>query len=296
MLSAAERQKLASIQDLPKSQKPVIRCPFQSTAERTVACGKTGGVCTLRLYEKLPQTSDVKPATGELGQLRTICPARFEADHLIYQWVGRTILGSDNVAVLGEIGFLEPPASPAVEAAPRDVGRIDRVLAVPGSKPLRWCALETQAVYFQGEAMKNDFDLIQTHNGNTLPFPSVSRRPDYRSSGPKRLMPQLQIKVPSLRRWGKRMAVVVDRSFFSAMGKMRTVLDMSNCDVAWFVVTYKETENGRFRLAEDQVQFTTLEDSVEGLAAGVPVSLEIFEKRILAKLQRLSRPPKITPD
>lgn len=92
------------------------------------------------------------------------------------------------------------------------------------------------------------------------------------------------------------MAVVVDRSFFLAMGKMRAVPDISNCDVAWFIVTFRDAENGRFRLAEDQVQFTTLEDSVEGLTAGVPVSLEIFEKRILAKLQRLSGPRKITSD
>ena len=109
-------------------------------------------------------------------------------------------------------------------------------------------------------------------------------------------MPQLQIKVPSLRRWGKKMAVVVDRSFFLAMGKMRAVPNISNCDVAWFVLTYKQTAEGLYSLSEDQVQFTTLEDSVEGLTAGVPVSLETFEKRILAKLQRLSGPSKITPD
>ena len=296
VLSAAERQRLAEIQGLSKSQKPMIACPFQSNSERTVPCNKAGGVCSLRLYEKSAQTGGVKPATGELGQLRTVCPARFEEDLLIYQWVAKTILGTDAITMIGEIGFLEPPPSPEVEAVPSDVGRIDRVLVVPHSKPLLWCALEAQAVYFQGGAMKNDFDLIRENRGDATPFPNVFRRPDYRSSGPKRLMPQLQIKVPSLRRWGKKMAVVVDQSFFAAMGKMRAVPDMSNCDVAWFVVTYKETEDGRFRLAEHEVQFTTLEDSVEGLTAGVPVSLETFEKRILAKLQRFSGPPKISAD
>lgn len=250
----------------------------------------------MRLYEKSSQTQDVKPTTGELGQLRTVCPARFEEGQLVYRWVGETILGSGAPVTLSEIGFLESPPSPEIEAAPSDVGRIDKVLVLRGSKPLLWCALEAQAVYFQGRAMKNDFDLIRDHAGDTLPFPSVLRRPDYRSSGPKRLMPQLQIKVPSLRRWGKKMAVVVDRSFFLAMGKMRTVPNISNCDVAWFVLTYRESDKGRYSLVEDQVQFTTLEDSVEGLTAGVPVSLETFEKRILAKLERLSGPPKVTSD
>lgn len=295
-LSADERRKFAEIQSLPKSQKPTIPCPFQSNSERMVACNKPGGVCSLRLYEKSSPAGDVRPATGELGELRTVCPARFEEEQLIYRWVSERILGTDAMTVIGEIGFLEPPPSPEVEAAPSDVGRIDRVLVVPQSKPLLWCALEAQAVYFQGGAMKNDFEMIRENPEEAIPFPKVFRRPDYRSSGPKRLMPQLQIKVPSLRRWGKKMAVVVDRSFFLAMGKMRAVPDISNCDVAWFIVTFRDAENGRFRLAEDQVQFTTLEDSVEGLTAGVPVSLEIFEKRILAKLQRLSGPRKITSD
>src|SRR6185437_7258526 len=50
-LSAEERRKFAVIQSLPNLQKPTIACPFQSTPERTVACNKPGGVCSLRLYE-----------------------------------------------------------------------------------------------------------------------------------------------------------------------------------------------------------------------------------------------------
>ena len=291
-LTADERRRFAEIQYLPKSERPAVDCPFQ----RGVACNKVGGVCSLRLYEKSAQTGEVKPATGEPGKLRTVCPARFEEDQSVYRWVAETVLATSDPFILGEIGFLESPSSPEIEAVPSDVGRIDKVLVVPDSNPLAWCALEVQAVYFQGRAMKNDFAVIRDRSGETLPFPSVLRRPDYRSSGPKRLMPQLQIKVPSLRRWGKKMAVVVDRSFFLAMGKMRTVPHISNCDVAWFVVRYEETADGRCHLVPDGVQFTTLEDSVEGLTAGVPVSLEVFEKRIMAKLERLPSPSKITPD
>lgn len=45
--------------------------------------------------------------------------------------------------------------------------------------------------------------------GPGVPFPQVQRRPDLRSSGPKRLMPRLQIKVPTISRWGEEMAVVI---------------------------------------------------------------------------------------
>lgn len=293
-LSPDERRTFAGIQS-SKGRKPSFVCPFQSTSAVEVVCNKPGGVCSLRLYQKSAPGGDVVAAEGEAGQLRTICPQRFEEGRIIYNWVGETLLGCGEPLVLGEIGFLESPSSGEEEEAPSDVGRIDKVLVVPNSRPLAWCALEVQAVYFQGRAMRFDFQTIRMHRRNTLPFPEVSRRPDYRSSGPKRLMPQLQIKVPSLRRWGKKMAVVVDRSFFNSMGRMRTVPQISNCDVAWFVVKFEEGERG-FRLTRDAVHYTTLEDSVEGLTAGVPVSLEVFEQRILQKLQRLSRPSQVTTD
>lgn len=290
-MNGDERRHYAQIQFLPKEERPAIRCPFQVDAP----CTKKGGVCSLRLYEQDRETMVVSPMPEPLGSLRTTCPLRFEEDRTIYKWVGETVLGCADPFVLGEIGFLETPPIEDVEYEPADVGRIDKVLVVPGSDPLSWCALEAQAVYFQGKAMRNDFTAIRNEPSGALVMSPVTRRPDYRSSGPKRLMPQLQIKVPSLRRWGKKTAVVVDESFFRAMGRMRTVPHLSNSDVAWFVVRYEEA-NGRFRLVPDSVQFTTLEDSVEGLTAGVPVSLGAFETRILDKLQGFSRPIQISPD
>ena len=128
-----------------------------------------------------------------------------------------------------------------------------------------------------------------------MPFPALMRRPDYRSSGPKRLMPQLQTKVPTLRRWGKKMAVVVDRSFFNALGKMEDVRDISNCDIAWFIVSFDESTDP-IKLVRESVCFTTLERAVEGLTGGVPVTLDEFEKRIKEKAARLSSQVAPKPD
>src|SRR5262249_29127554 len=74
----------------------------------------------------------------------------------------------------------------------------------PNADPLRWCALEIQAVYFSGKSMGREFAAIAQHEGLAIPFPAAHRRPDYRSSGPKRLMPQLQIKVPHCDGGGRR--------------------------------------------------------------------------------------------
>lgn len=131
--------------------------------------------------------------------------------------------------------------------------------------------------------MSHDFQAIEECEGEHIPFPSGTRRPDFRSSGPKRLMPQLQVKVPTLRRWGKKMAVVVDESFFSALGTMDAVRDISNADIAWFVMKYEE-QAGKAKLKPAFVHLTTLERAVEGLTAGRAVSLDVFESRIREKL------------
>ena len=153
--------------------------------------------------------------------------------------------------------------------------------------PMAWTALEIQAVYFSGNAMKGEFEAFNDVAVDWVIFPAGRRRPDYRSSGPKRLMPQLQIKVPTLRRWGKKMAVVVDRAFFDSIGEMDNVADISNADVAWFIVKFEEDEGQRrVRIVRDEVRFTTLERSVEGLTGGKPVPLPVFETRINEKIAR----------
>lgn len=282
LLTTAERGEWAELQLSSIRGKPAPDCPFLSTDASRVACNKGGGVCSLRLYELDPATGTVSFAPGSDGRLRTMCPNRFEEDNLIYRWVGETILATPDAVSVREVGFLEridAAGAPAVN----DVGRIDRVLVVPDTDLLQWCALEVQAVYFSGDAMRREWEAIQQHQGNVIPFPVARRRPDYRSSGPKRLMPQLQIKVPSLRRWGKKMAVVVNEDFWDALGPMDSINQVSNCDIAWFVVGYDETATSA-KLALRHVHLTTLERAVEGLTAGLPVSLGDFENRIIAKL------------
>jgi restriction endonuclease NotI len=135
--------------------------------------------------------------------------------------------------------------------------------------------------------MELEFRTMHTSNDAGLPFPTKNRRPDYRSSGPKRLLPQLEIKVPTLSTWGKKMAVVVDDDFFGQLGSMREANDLSNAELAWFIVQYLE-EGAKISLHRKRVFITRLKDAIEGLVAAVPVPRPQFEEAIRSKLLRLS--------
>jgi Restriction endonuclease NotI len=284
-LTVEERRFFASIQGTPKVERPSQACPFLSRGSKVVNCWKPGGICSLRSYEKSADT-DLVTVDTRGSTLRTTCPSRFEQEGIIYSWIGETILSDPNAIAIGETPFLKPVPlmGPASLVSKREVGRIDNVLITP--EPFDWCPVEKQAVYFSGEKMSLEFQSILELQGKGLPFPIKSRRPDYRSSGPKRLLPQLEIKVPTLSTWGRKLAVVVDEDFFNQLGQMKETNDISNSEVVWFVVRYVESSSG-FKLQPVRIFLTRLKEAVDGLVAAIPVPRKEFEKTIRARLQKL---------
>ena len=283
-LAPADRLAFARLQFGHLKDSPKPECPF-----RGGACSKKGGVCSLRQYVQRPDGS-VAPAEGEAGALRTTCPYRFYEDDRLLPWLGERLLGHPAPKVVKEVGFLKP--LPTIgqgmhgdHQQRKEIGRIDMVLVRPDSGPqLDWCAVEMQAVYFSGDSMSREFRFLADYRGADIPFPVGKRRPDYRSSGPKRLLPQLQIKVRDISRWGKRMAVVVDRSFFHALARMHFEDDISNADIAWFVVRFDEDQPLAASLALDGVYLTKLEHAVSGLTGGIARTQAEFERDIRLKL------------
>jgi hypothetical protein len=290
-----------------------MECPFMAQVPKLApletkskqpktACNKAGGVCSLRKFSEPRGDGDLS-----FGPLVTTCPNRFLEDGAIVKHIGQELLGTAFPLFAKELPFLRKPKSAeageaiaeteedeevhaisadGLDAGREDVGRIDLVLVDPNDQS-NWCAVELQAVYFSGASMAKDKDNILNHtNPNIAPFPGGARRPDFRSSGPKRLMPQLMIKVPSLRRWGKKMVVVVDRPFLDAMDAMETVDHISNSDIVWVVVSYDEaSEPGKAKLVIDQTLFTTLDHAIVGLTAGSPTTLPEFEAKLAAKVK-----------
>ncbi|GAC1609644.1 MAG: hypothetical protein NVS3B3_16630 [Aquirhabdus sp.] len=175
-------------------------------------------------------------------------------------------------------------------------GRIDWLLIDPrsvGTDNLKWCALETQALYFSGGKMEEEFSAYAKNDGENLLYPVEHRRPDYRSNGPKRLAPQLAVKVPVLRSWGTKVAVVVDRYFYGQMGELKPAFasaktekaKLDQAEVVWFVVDY----DAKMKLKQGDVIYTDLAKSVEALNATEPIEKDAFHEGIKSLLNDVAK-------
>ena len=256
LMPASRRQSLARA---ALGRAPPPSCPFQSGRP---PCGKKGGVCSIR-------SGDAQPVIT--------CPRRFEEGDLIPRWLGE-IVGFSDVFLAREVPFMRSPVTG------RAAGRIDLVVARDNAATM-WFGLEIQAVYFSGDGMRADFELLLENEEETPPPPTANRRPDWRSSSAKRLMPQLQIKAPTLRRWGTKLAVAVDLPFFQAIGgpKDEPSRDLDEGDIVWLAPRM----TADFRLEAHHWEVLSLEASSDKLLSAETVKRGEFEGALRSKLERI---------
>ena len=171
----------------------------------------------------------------------------------------------------------------------RPAGKIDIVVAKTSNGGLRWYGLEIQAVYFSGAGMRTEFVRLQDDDHQSPPFPNAVRRPDWRSSSAKRLMPQLQIKVPTLRRWGSKIAVAVDRPFFESIGgpSRAPSKDINDGDIIWLIPELSRGSDGCYQLSRGHWEVLTLEATCDKLLSAKTIRREAFEKELKDKLKAL---------
>ena len=266
-MPAARRRALAA-SALGEVDAPA--CPFQ---RGNTQCRKKGGVCSFQRYSE--------GAGGRIGARQEgpviICPHRFKEEDLVTRWLAEIVdLNEDTARIAYEVPFMRSTVTD------KAAGRIDLVLSNDDDGNLVWYGLEIQAVYFSGKGMTSEFKRLQDESDALPPFPDAIRRPDWRSSSAKRLMPQLQIKVPTLRRWGTKLAVAVDRQFFEATGgaSPHPVRDLDEGEVIWLV---PEVASG-YRLERWHWETLSLDASTEKLLAARTVNRTEFEKTLRAKL------------
>ena len=256
-MNARQRQEYAQAALQRAPQPP---CPFRPNN----TCNKKGGVCSIAI---------------EGGEPVIVCPARFLAGDLLPIWLSE-IVGFDGTHLAAEVPFMRAPDTG------RAAGRIDWIVALDENAS-RWYGLEVQAVYFSGPGMTTDFEELLHHEGDEPPVPTARRRPDWRSSSAKRLMPQLQVKAPTLRRWGTKLAVAVDWSFYQALGgpSEEPSKDLNDGDIVWLIP--RLTPAGE--LVRQHWEVLSLEESCEKLLAAETVRRGAFEDSLREKLRPLTR-------
>lgn len=252
-------------------------CPFKANLAN---CHKRGGVCSIQRYE----AGEGGRIGAPVGDPVITCPARFEERKMVALWLGE-ILGyaEDEMRVAIEVPFLS--GSTTGKAA----GKIDMVIASGETGNFDWCALEIQAVYFSGTGMHSEFLALRTDTAAEPPFPDAVRRPDWRSSSAKRLMPQLQIKGAMLRTWGNKLAVAVDRPFFDAIGgaSASPTQEIPDNNVIWLVPEIRQTADGAHRLERGHWESLSLEDSGRKLLAAEPMRKVDFVEVLRTRLRPL---------
>lgn len=240
------------------------RCPF-----RDAPCNKGNiddplGICSF---------ADGMRAT-------VVCPNRFLEDNLIIRDAARLAFGEGvKAAAVPEVRVLMIPGP-----KPRKIGKIDFMLTAldANDRPHDFAALEVQSVYISGESIKPAFDSYLKHK--RLPSDRF-RRADFRSSAQKRLMPQLSLKVPIFRRWGKKFFVAVDDTFFEKLPGMREVDGLENSEVTWLVYGFERIGN-RFAMSMKRAVFTHWDEVVAALREGIAPKPAEMLSELGARLDR----------
>lgn len=256
-------------------------CPFQPDFKK---CTKKGGVCSTRLYAP-GNNGEAVLIAGPTGAIRPACPHRMNESLLFQRLAGKLVLGVDDPIIVPEVS-LKRVGSLYEGVRCHDVGRLDFVLidrVSMKSMQKNWVALEMQSSYFSGDSMRDEFISLRDSLVEELPYPVGRRRTDDKSSL-KRLLTQLQEKVPVLRRWGKKMVIVVDHPFVQSLGNIKTVSNISNSDIVWFVAGFGERADGDSEIECQKIFYSTLEQAVDILSGGEPMPRDDFETALSARV------------
>ena len=159
------------------------------------------------------------------------CPIRFRQDWLIVE-------NAANFFFSGNTKWTSLPEIRLLDKNQQSAGNIDFVLVSYNDKGelIDFGSLEIQGVYISGnlrnpfeEYLKNPVpDFVWPRRGNYYP------NPDYLSSSRKQLIPQILIKGGIFKRWNKKQAVALQKSFFDTLPKLPTV-KIEDADIAWLL-------------------------------------------------------------
>ncbi len=209
------------------------------------------------------------------------CPIRFRQDWLIADDAASFFFSQyDSWTSLTEVRLPDKHG--------RSAGNIDVVLVAYNDRGrvIDFGALEIQAVYISGN-IRNAFEhyMKDPQNHHDMKWEGANYpRPDYLSSSRKRLAPQLIYKGGILNKWGKKIAVAVDRSFFNTLPKLPET-QRENADIAWLVYDLVlDPSKERYYLTNWQSIYTEFMPALETITTTEAGSVDDFIEHLQHKL------------
>lgn len=193
------------------------------------------------------------------------CPIRFREDFKIISDAASFFFPNSNYVVLTEARLKD--------RFDKSAGNIDLVIVALDEKgeALDFGAVEVQAVYITGN-VKNIFEkyMQDPKTNHEMEWPKKnSPKPDYLSSSRKRLAPQLIYKGSILHKWRKKMAVVVDESFFGQLPQLEDV-DITVADIAWMIYGFQyDKKSERHILVRKDIKYTEFESALATITTPV---------------------------
>ena len=251
--------------DLATLGRRARQCPFRDTPCTKSSKSDPLGICSL----------------SDGGRAAALCPVRFLEDDRIFSDAGRLAFGDGAVIrAFPEVRILSVPGLNGTKD--RKIGKVDFLIGkIEGENVVDFAALEVQAAYFSGGNLRQVLrHFMQNGHLNDI---DANRRPDFRSSAQKRLIPQLALKIPVFRRWGKKFFVVVDSMFFGAMPAFPNTTQ-ANTELTWLVYPLS-SNNANYHIGEPKVVFSQWDDVQNALREGHPPEPE----EIIAELQTKHR-------
>lgn len=257
--------EVADNSDEARSARAAKHCKFRNSP-----CTKSGktdplGICTL--------------ADG--GNAASLCPVRFLEQARIFKDAAKIAFGEKTTfGVFPEIRILEIASTEAGERS-KKIGKVDFLVGkIENDLVVDFAAVEIQAAYFSGLSLRAVFNhYIAT---GSMQGVNSKRRPDFRSCAQKRLVPQLQLKIPVFRRWGKKFFVVVDSEFFASLPKFPQTTP-SNSELTW--LTYAiSMQNGVYEMGYPNVVYSEWDEVQNSLREGKPPEPNEIVSELQAKL------------
>jgi len=195
------------------------------------------------------------------GQVAITCPSRFKQNSIIVRDAASFFFGPQaQYACLREVKLRDKNG--------KCKGNIDMVLvSFDAQGEIRdFGALEIQGVYISGNVrMPFEYYMANPQARTAMDWSKEPNypKPDYLSSSRKRLAPQLLVKGGIFKAWAKRIAVAIDKSFFSTLPTLEKV-DPASADIAWLVYDLKlDSEKKIYTLVNHEIVYTKFSESME---------------------------------